>query len=236
MTRSIRHRGTFPEKPKSYGYSAERSPLSIWRHDRKKVELLVFAGIHGEEPDTTMLLSRALRSTDRLSPSCAVVLCANPDGLRLGTRGNANGVDLNRNFPSANWQPDPVLHQWQVDAAREVELSPGPAPASEPEVQALIRLVEDLEPACVVSVHSPLGLIDDPDSHPIGAALAARSGLPREVIPNEHTPGSFGSWARDIGLASVTYELPNQTVWDMLPTHLPVLLALLEEGIGLAPR
>ena len=236
MTRSITQRGTLAERPASYGYSVEHSPLSVWRPAGDKVELLVFAGIHGEEPDTTVLLSRALRSISRLSPSCAVVLCANPDGLRLGTRGNANGVDLNRNFPSANWRSDPVLHQWQVDAAREVELSPGPAPASEPEVQALIRLVEDLEPACVVSIHSPLGLIDDPDSHPIGGALAARSGLPREVIPNEHTPGSFGSWARDMGLPSVTYELPNQTVWDMLPTHLPVLQALLEEGAGMASR
>jgi len=161
----------------SYGYSTEQSPLSIWRHERNKVELLVFAGIHGEEPDTTVLLSRALRSISRLSPSCAVVLCANPDGLRLGTRGNANGVDLNRNFPSANWQPNPVLHQWQVDAAREVELSPGPAPASEPEVQALIRLVEDLEPACVVSIHSPLGLIDDPDLRARLGAAARREAV-----------------------------------------------------------
>ena len=32
--------------------------------------------------------------------------CLNPDGMALGTRTNANGVDLNRNFPTKNWGED----------------------------------------------------------------------------------------------------------------------------------
>ena len=234
MARPVSRRGTFDGEPSAYGRSAAQAPLEVWRSGSGRVELLIFAGIHGEEPDTTVLLSRALRSASRLSPACAVVLCANPDGVRLGTRGSANGVDLNRNFPSTNWRPDPVTHKWNEDGDSCVKLSPGISPSSEPEVGALIRLVTDLDPACVIAVHSPLGLIDDPESTPVGRMLADRTGLPRTVLPNHHTPGSFGSWAADIGIPSITYELPNQSVWDMLPVHLPVMCALIEHGLDAA--
>ena len=71
-------------------------------------DILLFAAIHGEEPETTALLSKALRSLAQPSERCAVVLNANPDGVLLGTRGNARGVEINRNFPSESWQSDPV--------------------------------------------------------------------------------------------------------------------------------
>jgi protein MpaA len=234
VARAITDRGTLPGKPLVYGYSVEGTPLQVWEPACSKVELLVFAGIHGEEPDTTVLLSRAFRSMDKRSRTCAVILCANPDGLRNGTRGNANGVDLNRNFPSSNWATDPVTHRWNVGSDSLVELSPGCKPCSEPETVALKKLVEYLAPECIISIHSPLGLVDDPDDTDLGKALGQRSGMPRTVIPNEDTPGSFGSWTRDIGVATITYELPNATVWDMLPVHLPILNDLLERGLSIA--
>lgn len=232
MARSIAKRGTVKYAPTVYGHSVEGTPLHVWPAEASRVEVLVFAGIHGEEPDTTVLLSRALRSLTRPPRSCAVILCANPDGMRLGTRGNANGVDLNRNFPSKNWRFDPVTHRWNVDSAQRVELSPGSRPCSEPEVSALIKVVEDLSPECVVSIHSPLGLVDDPESTELGRDLSARSCLPRTVLPNSDTPGSFGSWTSGIGVPTITYELPNQSVWDMLPTQLSVLHDLLEHGLS----
>ena len=235
MARSIINRGTFAEKPSVYGHSVEQTPLHIWHPVCSRVEVLIFAGIHGEEPDTTVLLSRALRSLSHQSRSCAVILCANPDGLRHGTRGNSNGVDLNRNFASSNWTVDPVTHKWNVDTDSRVQLSPGEKPCSEPEVSALTQVVNDLKPECVVSIHSPLGLIDDPDCTDLGRTFAERSGMPRTVLPNEDTPGSFGSWTNDIGVATITYELPNMTIWNMLPVHLPILRELLEKGLAVVP-
>lgn len=232
MARSIIKRGTFANEPSVYGHSAEQTPLHIWQPVRSRVEVLIFAGIHGEEPDTTVLLSRALRSMSQRSTSCAVILCANPDGLRHGTRGNSNGVDLNRNFPSSNWAVEPVTHKWNVGSDSRVLLSPGERPCSEPEVLALTQVVNDLKPECVVSVHSPLGLIDDPECTDLGRMFSERSGMPRTVLPNEDTPGSFGSWAKDIGVAAITYELPNMTIWNMLSLHLPILRELLEKGLA----
>jgi protein MpaA len=88
----------------------------------------------------------------------------------------------------------------------------------------------------VVSLHSPLGLIDDPESTALGGLLAERTGMPRTVLPNHHTPGSFGSWMQDRGIPSITYELPSMSVWDMLPVHLPILHELLERGLAIAER
>ena len=232
MTQAIARRGTVTHAPTVYGRTVEGTPLQLWPAEASRVEVLIFAGIHGEEPDTTVLLSRALRSRARPPRSCAVILCANPDGMRLGTRGNANGVDLNRNFPSANWRHSPVAHRWNVDSEQRVELSPGAKPCSEPEVSALIKVVRDLQPECVLSIHSPLGLVDDPDRTDLGRVLSSRSGLPRTVLPTSDTPGSFCSWAKEIGLPVVTYELPNASVWDMLPTQLSVLSDLLEKGLA----
>jgi protein MpaA len=233
MSKSISQRGILTERPVTYGYSVNGTPLHIWLPQHSKVDVLIFAGIHGEEPDSTVLLSRALRSLAQRSRSCAVILCANPDGVQLGTRGNANGVDLNRNFPSSNWTTAPVTHSWNFNSNGQVTLSPGPRPCSEPEALALQQVVDKIKPEYVVSLHSPLGLIDDPEDTDLGQLFSTRSGLRRTVLANETTPGSFGSWTRDIGVATITYELPNLSVWDMLPTHLPILHDLLEKGLSL---
>ncbi|MFP3334662.1 murein tripeptide amidase MpaA, partial [Pseudomonas sp. SIMBA_064] len=76
-----------------------------------------------------------------------VVLAVNPDGCQLGLRANANGVDLNRNFPAANWQSGETVYRWNSAAdERDVALSTGAHPASEPETQALCALIHQLKP------------------------------------------------------------------------------------------
>jgi predicted nicotinamide N-methyase len=81
--------------------------------------------------------TRALRQLATPPEHVAVVLAANPDGLLRGTRANANGVDLNRNFPASNWRAGTVTSRATIDAPSDVVLSTGTAPASEPETQAL---------------------------------------------------------------------------------------------------
>jgi protein MpaA len=191
--------------------------------------LLVFAGIHGEEPETTVALSRALRHLAIPSPHCAVVLAANPDGLIRGTRGNARGVELNRNFPTRDWRPGPVAHRSTLEDPRDVELSPGAAPGSEPETRALLELIRGLEPEQVVALHAPLACIDDPLRSPLGQWLAERTGLPLVEDVGYPTPGSFGTWGAEQGLPVVTYELPLTTTDALVQHHVPVLVELLTD-------
>ncbi len=223
--------GTFLRAPERYGESHLGLPLEVWRPEGR-CKLLLHAGIHGEEGETTIALSRALRLLTEPSPHCAVVVAANPDGLLRGTRGNARGVDLNRNFPTHDWRPDPVRHRSTMDAPREVVLSPGSGPASEPETRALIRLIEEMQPEAVVALHAPLACIDDDRQGPLGRWIAEKTGLPLVADVGYPTPGSFGTWGGERGLSVVTYELEMTDKDSVVKRHVPVLAELLA---GVAP-
>ncbi len=224
--RSRQEWGTLPLEPDTYGRSRLGLPLEVW-HPRGDCKLLLFAGIHGEEPETTSALSRALRQLSDPSPHCAVVLAANPDGLIRGTRANAQGVDLNRNFPASDWLPDPVTHRSTLDDPMDVVLSPGEHPGSEPEAKALMSLIDELKPNAVIALHAPLACIDEASESPLGVWLAERTGLPLVSGVGYPTPGSFGSWGAEQGIAVVTYEFPLASTDELVREHVPVLVELL---------
>ena len=107
---------------------------------------LVVAAQHGEEAVTALLARRLLERVSGHATRWAVVPVANPDGLINGTRQNAAGVDLNRNFPAATWRPDdsftypPGIEQESRVIENRTNLSsPGEHAGSEPETQALMR-------------------------------------------------------------------------------------------------
>lgn len=218
--------GTIPWKPDTYGQSVLGIPLEVWR-PRERCRLLIFAGIHGEEPETTYALSRALRQLADPLRHAAVVLAANPDGLTRGTRANARGVDLNRNFPARDWQPRPVTHRSTLEDPSDVLLSPGEHAGSEPETQSLLALIADLHPEAVIALHAPLACIDDANGSPFGQWLAQRTGMPFVRDVGYPTPGSFGSWGMDHGVPVITYEFPLAATEVLMRDHVPVLVELL---------
>jgi protein MpaA len=224
--RPRQQQGTILWDPDTYGRSHLGLPLEVWR-PRGSCRLLMFAAIHGEEAETTAALSRALRRLSTPSPHCAAVLAANPDGLIRGTRGNARGVELNRNFPTSDWKPDPVAHRATLEDPRDVVLSPGAAPGSEPETQALIRLIAELEPKAVIALHAPLACIDDRNESPLGRWLAEKTGMPLVTDVGYPTPGSFGTWGAEHGVAVITYEFPLASPDALTREHVPVLVELL---------
>ena len=205
-------RGSLEWPGEPYGTSRDGVPLEVWLPADRRPSGLILAAIHGNEPETTVALSAALRSVDPAARRAAVVLCANPDGMLLGTRGNSLGVDLNRNFATRNWGP-PLPG----------ELPTGSAAASEPETCALVDLVERLSPAFVLSVHSDLACVDDPKSTPLARWLAAKSGLPLVAGVGYATPGSLGTWCADRDLDIVTLELERMGAQDLRTRWGPIL-------------
>lgn len=222
-----RDRGVLRHAGMTYGASLEGVPLTVHLPDSEGAEVLVIASIHGDEAETTVVVSEALRCLPRGELRAAVILCANPDGMLRGMRGNARGVDLNRNFPTSNWKPDPVFYKSRANDARDIALSPGTEPVSEPETQALLALIERLRPRAIVSLHSALACVDDAGASHLGKQLADRCALPFLTEIGYPTPGSMGTWAGERGLNLVTLELEDASLYTLKDRHVPVLLDLM---------
>ncbi len=222
-----RDRGLIRHAATVYGASAEGIPLTVYLPDSGSAELLILAAIHGDEAETTVVVSEALRCLPGGALRAAVILCGNPDGLRRGTRGNARGVDLNRNFPTSNWSPEPVFYKSRANDARDIALSPGSHAASEPETAALLSLLDRLQPRAVISLHSALACVDDAGASPLGRRLADRCALPFLTEIGYPTPGSMGTWASERGLTLVTLELEDASLYTLKDRHVPVMLDLM---------
>jgi len=201
-----------------YGRSVLGAPL-LYYPSKSGCKLLVMAGIHGEEPETTFLLSRVLRAFDESFDSIAFILCANPDGVALGTRGNAGGVDLNRNFKTQNFSTEKVGSRSILEAPRDTLLSPGAFAESEPETQALVALIEKLKPASVLAMHAPMGCVDAPQKTTLVEGVMEAFNLPWLPDIGYKTPGSFGTWCGERNLECVTLELPRMSLEQLFDRY-----------------
>jgi protein MpaA len=216
-----------------YGRSRDGVPLRLFRPAGDgPVAGLLTAAQHGEEADTALLVRRLLERIPGTETRWAVIPVLNPDGLLAGTRQNAAGVDLNRNFPASTWEPgetftyppgiDPEI---RVLINRTNRSSPGAQAGSEPETKALTALIERLEPPLVVDLHSPLELIyvrgDVPPE--VSAELAGSSGMPAQDEMEGHCPGAFDDWLSERGTPVIVYEIEHAGLPALCKRHLPGL-------------
>ena len=225
--RERKKRALIEQEPHVYGQSLLGADLEVFLPSRDP-ELLIFAGIHGEESETTLVTSYALREIKATDLRAAVITAANPDGLARATRANAAGVDLNRNFPSSTWSPKPSPARWTTLDERDMPISPGESPLDQPESAALAALVEELSVKCVISLHAPLADIKDHGPTPLGRWIAERTGMELVKHRDYATNGSFDSWAREKAhLTSITYELGIEDKYALRARHCPVLIDLM---------
>ncbi len=144
--------------------SVEKVP--IYHYDRvgdaklpKKI--LVFSLIHGDETGAGTVGRYWMERLESISPrnTWRVVPVLNPDGVKLKTRTNANKVDLNRNFPTKDWD-DLAQKYWKLHSSANPRRFPGDQAGSEPEVKCALGHINDFSPDFIISIHTPLNVLD----------------------------------------------------------------------------
>lgn len=122
-------------------------------------KILVFSLTHGDEHESGTIALRWMQRLGELKPrnQWRIVPILNPDGLAKRQRMNANGVDLNRNFPSKDWSETIVRSKAGKQDPRKY---PGPSAASEVETRCAMDLINDFNPDFIVSIHTPYGVLD----------------------------------------------------------------------------
>lgn len=128
---------------------------------KKGKRVLVLGIIHGDEAEGGSVARRWMERLESLKSRNAwrIIPILNPDGWRMKTRTNARGVDINRNFPSKDW--DALAHKYWIKKKRkDPRRNPGPEGASEPETLCTISHINDFKPDFVVAIHTPYGVLD----------------------------------------------------------------------------
>jgi murein tripeptide amidase MpaA len=151
------------------GHSVQGRPITAWHLGQPgKRRVLLISTMHGDEGKPRQILGalrdgRPIRGIDLW-----VVPVYNPDGLARGTRKNAHGVDLNRNFP----------YRWaDLDGSYES----GQRAGSEPETRAMMRFLREVKPARIISFHQPLyGVDTDTKNAAFSRRVADALHLPRK--------------------------------------------------------
>ncbi len=142
--------------------------------------VLVVGCIHGNERAGRAVIRRLRGMTLPAGVGLWTIDAANPDGCRANTRGNARGVDLNRNFP----------YRWQ-SLPRGTYYS-GSAPLSEPESRAIRGLLQRERPAITIWYHQHARLVDSYGDARIARRYARLVGLPYKFF--YAAPGSITRW------------------------------------------
>lgn len=181
--------------------------------------VLLIGGIHGDEYAS---ISVVFKWMDILNIHHSglfhwkFIPLSNPDGLLRdrSQRQNENGVDLNRNFPSADWQ-ELALEYWRERTDSNDRRYPGPYAASEPEVASLVEEILTFQPDIIVSVHAPYHLVDY-DGPPTAPEQLGELSLRKLGV----YPGSLGNYGGlDLNIPVVTIELPYAGIMPT-PEHI----------------
>jgi len=214
--------------------------------DPRGPAVVVIGSIQGDQQNTrtliTFLIGDLERGLDRVPPNVAFhfIPTINPDGNAAGTRRNANNVDLNRNWDTFDWTPNPEQPGGRVNGAG------GPRPLSEPEVRELADYLLSLrrrnQNLRVVLWHASQQLSSgghvypgytenglDPDAVALARRYAGVTGyaLKEDWAPYE-TTGELITWCAEEGIEAIDIVIPRSVSGSERPLRDLTMKALLE--------
>ena len=202
---------------------------------KQKDVSIIMCGVHGDEItpikfcfDIMSYLKTAYSDPEIVKKDFAnkiviVVPLVNPDSFFKArpTRINAHGVDVNRNFPTKDWARD-ARRLWIANFRKDRRRNPGLKANSEPEVVFQMNLIKRYGPDKIISVHSPLtmldydgpnslvdGFVDGAKAHELLIQMS-KDASDYKIVNYPFFPGSLGNWAgKERDIPTYTLELPT---------------------------
>lgn len=187
--------------------SVQGRSIDVYSFGTGPKTIMYMAGVHGDERDgvdIVQAIREMLPKIDLDSHRIVLMPCANPDGYAANTRQNANGVDLNRNFPDKTY----------VNGEDSGSHCRGQAAASEPETKAIMAVVNEYRPKLIISLHADMACVNyNGACVRLANKMSKALGLPAMGDIGYPCPGSMGNYyGFDKRLPVITLELPGESV------------------------
>lgn len=148
--------------------------------------VLVVGVIHGDEPIGEFLIEEFLKNKTRTIKNNLFYI---PRLNFSNERKNSSNVDINRNFPSKNWEL----------TKKEDNYFGGFEPNSEIETKFLVNLTNEIKFDAIITIHTPYKIINydgvnNPITLPLAKKISAFLNYPIEADIGYATPGSMGTY------------------------------------------
>lgn len=211
-------------KTSIFTYTSKGLPVPAYEFTNGGKEILILGGVHGDEIEGVIaaqeLLKHFMTSFD-YNFNLTLVPQFNLEGVIYKTRGNGNGVDLNRNLPTKDWSPEVKTPRYH----------PGPAAGSETENKGLMAYLEKKKPAMVLSLHSWHPVLNvNGDCYKFAEILAKLTGYKIDDDIGYPTPGCLGTYAGlERNCPTLTYEIQRgQSAEEIIHIHVPAIMEALK--------
>lgn len=212
---------------------------------RAKNTTLILCGVHGDEITPIKFcfdILEDIKTNNKLLKNNLIVIApiVTPDSFmrKSPTRTNARGIDINRNFPTKDWNKKAVS-LWKSRYKKDKRRFPGLKAMSEQETIFQVNLIKRYSPNKILSVHAPLSLIDydgPGEGHSSGGAqlLIQMSDKAGKYKTNNYPffTGSLGNWAgNERKIPTYTIELPNSD-WTKTKKYYKMLKPAIHHAIS----
>ena len=184
----------------------ENNKITLYRSEISSGKnILILGTTHGEEPQGYEILKLFLQNDTKFKNNLFIIPCLNPDGYYKSSRTNSNNVDLNRNFPTKNWE-----------LTAKDEFFGGKKPMSEIETQFLVKIIEEIHIDAILSIHAPFKIVNyDGDAQFLSEKIAKIINYPVQKDIGYPTPGSFGTYCGvERKIPTITLELGEDETFE----------------------
>lgn len=179
--------------------------------EKNEKNILIIGVFHGEEPQGEYIINKYLElNLKEIKNNLYFIPCLNPDGRMKNKRQNANGIDLNRNFPTLNWQ-----------RINNPEYFGGTMAGSEIETKFIIEILNEYKFDAILTIHAPFKIVNyDGPAKELAEKISEITKYPVQADIGYPTPGSFGNYAGvERKIPVITLELDeNDTIehlWEI---------------------